>query len=439
MLPKNNLRKLPVGRIYEVFSAPIPENDAERLAELRSYGVLDTPTEQGYDDITFLASYICETPYATITLVDQDRQFFKSEVGFGARETSRADSFCACAMLESEPMVVSDSRLDERFAQNPFVVGAPGIRFYAGAPLVTPNGHVLGTVCVFDDKPRELRPDQLQALRSLARQVMARMELGRQIQRQQVAADALRVSEKLSAVGRMASAMAHEINNPLQSLTNLLFMVQVTDGKAERQEYLRLANEELARVSHLVTHTLRFHRQSSGATPVRLGELVEAVLVLFRTRLLHAGAHVEVRDRQETTVVCFVDDVRQVLAGLIANALDTLAVYGKGTLLVRIRDGSAPGTGLPGVFLTVADSGSGITGETLLRLFQPFNTTKGIRGTGLGLWVAKGVLEKHGGAIRVKTRADGFRTGTVMRLFFPLLPASLAGDAGIQDLVPAKR
>ncbi len=421
-------------KIDGVFSAPIPENDAERLVELHSYGVLDTPTEQGYDDITFLASYICEAPYATITLVDEDRQFFKSEVGFGTRETNRADSFCACAMLEPEAMVVPDALLDERFAGNPFVLGRPCIRFYAGAPLVTPSGHVLGTVCVFDDKPRELRPEQLQALQSLARQVMAHMELGRQIQRQQLAAESLRVSEKLAAVGRMASAMAHEINNPLQSLTNLLYMVQVTDTKTERLQYLRLANEELSRVSHLVTQTLRFHRQSRGATQVRLGEVVEAVLALFRTRLLHAGARIEVRDRQEGTLICFVDDVRQVIAGLVANSLDTLAACGHGVLLVRVREGSNPANGQRGVFLTVADTGSGIVPEALSRLFQPFNTTKGIRGPGLGLWVAKGVMEQHGGTIRVRTRSEGPCTGTVMRLFFPQVPMCLTRTAAAEYL-----
>ncbi|MGI4852906.1 MAG: ATP-binding protein [Janthinobacterium lividum] len=412
-------------------SAPIPPNDAERLAELRSYAVLDTPVEQGYDDITLLASYICETPYALVTLVDQDRQFFKSEVGFGARETNRADSFCGHAILAHEPTIVPDSWKDERFAKNPFVTGGADIRFYAGAPLITPNGHVLGTVCVFDDKPRELRPEQLRALQALARQVMARMELGRKMHQEQVAADSLRVAEKLSAVGRMASAMAHEINNPLQSLTNLLFMVQAAEDAAERLEFLRLANEELTRVSHLVTQTLRFHRQSSGATPVRLGELVEAVLLLFRTRLQHAGAQVEIRDRQTLTLVCFVDDVRQVLASLLANSLDTLATRGKGRLLLRVRDGCDHATGRPGVLLTVADTGLGIPADTLLRLFQPFNSTKGIRGTGLGLWVARGILQKHGGSIRVRTRYTGVHTGTVFRLFFPLVPPASTSASSV--------
>ncbi|MGI4759034.1 MAG: GAF domain-containing protein [Janthinobacterium lividum] len=406
-------------------SAPIPANDEERLTELRSYGLLDTPAEQGYDDITLLASYICETPYALVTLVDRDRQFFKSERGLGSRETNRADSFCGHAILEPETMVVPDSHTDPRFAENPLVTGSPGIRFYAGAPLITPGGYMLGTVCVFDNKPRDLRPDQVEALQALARQVMARMELGRKMRQEQAAADSLRLAEKLAAVGRMASAMAHEINNPLQSLTNLLFMVQTTDDRAERAEYLRLANEELGRVSHLVTLTLRFHSQSSGPRPVRLGETAESVLLLFRTRLEHANVKVDLRDRQKRLLVCFAEDVRQVLASLLANSLDALAACGKGKLLLRMRDGQDPTSGQRGVYLTVADTGTGIPPETFARLFQPFNTTKGIRGTGLGLWVAKGVLVKHGGKIRARTRFGGAGTGTVMRLFFAELSPAI--------------
>ena len=139
-----------------MFSAPIPENDAERLATLYRYSILDSEPEQGYDDVTALASYICGTPFSTITLVDRDRQWFKSEVGFGTNETGRADGFCACALLQPEMMVIGDTLLEPRFCENPFVLGGPEIRFYAGAPLVAPNGHILGTVCVFDTKPRSL-------------------------------------------------------------------------------------------------------------------------------------------------------------------------------------------------------------------------------------------------------------------------------------------
>ena len=205
--------------------AAIPPNETERLADLHSYALLDTLDERGYDDITFLASYICETPVSLVTLVDRDRQWFKSAVGADIRETTRADSFCSHLVAEPAVLIVQDTLLDDRFHDNPLVTGEFGIRFYAGAPLVTPDGHVIGSVCVIDQKPRLLRSEQVEALEALARSVMARMELRRQMREREIAANAMRTAEKLAAVGRMASSIAHEINNPLQSVTNLLFMI----------------------------------------------------------------------------------------------------------------------------------------------------------------------------------------------------------------------
>ena len=411
--------------------AAIPSNEAERVADLRSYELLDTLDERGYDDITFLAQYICETPVSLVTLVDHDRQWFKSAVGTGGlRETTRADSFCSHLIGGPSVLVVQDTLKDARFSDNPLVTGDMAIRFYAGAPLVTPDGHVIGTVCVIDQKPRVLRPEQVKALEALARQVMARMELRRQIRENNLAADAMRTAEKLAAVGRMASSLAHEINNPLQSVTNLLYMVEVTESRAERQAFLRQAEDELARVSHLVTQTLHFHRQSKRAAPVRLAELAESVLLLFRTRLSHASAEVMVQDTQTAPLLCLADDVRQVITHLVSNALDAL-VTRSGKLYVRIRDGAGP-RGDRGVFLTVADTGQGIAPETMARLFQPFNTTKGIRGTGLGLWVSRGILQKHGARVRLRSRVDA---GTVVRIFFPLQPTSTVADAAAEEFV----
>jgi PAS domain S-box-containing protein len=179
------------------FSSPIPHNDAERLATLYSYGILDTPPEQGYEDVTALATYLCAAPYSTITFVDQDRQWFKSEAGFGTNETGRADGFCACAILQPETFIVEDTLLDPRFAQNPFVLGGPRIRFYAGAPIVATNGHVLGTVCVFDNRPRQLSAAQIAALEALARQVMALLEQRNTIARLEAAVSAAEEAERL--------------------------------------------------------------------------------------------------------------------------------------------------------------------------------------------------------------------------------------------------
>ena len=154
------------------------KKEAERLRDLERYAILDTMSEAAYEDIVLLAAQICEVPIAMISFIDRDRQWIKASFGIALSQTSRAYGFCPHSILNpSEMLMVPDTLQDERFADNPFVQGAPYVRFYANAPLVTPGGHVLGTVCVFDLKPRQLSAIQQQALGALARQVMAQLEL----------------------------------------------------------------------------------------------------------------------------------------------------------------------------------------------------------------------------------------------------------------------
>jgi len=188
---------------------PRPANEKKRLRVLWQYDVLDTIPEEVFDDLTELAARICEAPIAMITLVDEDRQWFKSKVGVNVNETSRDISFCGHAIVQSELFIVPDATKDRRFAKNPLVVSDPKIRFYAGAPLITPDGYALGTLCVIDKVPRELREDQKNALRVLSRHVMTQLELRRR-------------SRELAHVHQQRDQMQEELDKARADLTAAL-------------------------------------------------------------------------------------------------------------------------------------------------------------------------------------------------------------------------
>jgi len=156
-------------------------SDTARVAVLEKYAILDTEPEQAFDDLTLLASYVCKTPIALISLVDEDRQWFKSKVGMAASETPRQVAFCSVAIQQPDVLVVPDTLKDERFRDNPLVLSEPRIRFYAGAPLINEEGYALGTLCVIDRTPREISEDQKEALQALSRLVLAQLEFRRNL------------------------------------------------------------------------------------------------------------------------------------------------------------------------------------------------------------------------------------------------------------------
>lgn len=170
--------------------------ESARLSDLRSYKILDTDPEKGFDDLALLASYICQSPMALISLVDAERQWFKSRVGVPVTETPREISFCTRAIEQPDLFIIADATKDERFKSNPFVVSDPKIRFYAGAPLRSPRGYALGTLCVLDCVPRQLSNEQQEALRALSRQVQAQLELRRNLSELKVALEERDRAEK---------------------------------------------------------------------------------------------------------------------------------------------------------------------------------------------------------------------------------------------------
>ncbi len=231
--------------------------------------------------------------------------------------------------------------------------------------------------------------------------------------------EVVRQTEKLAAVGRMASSISHEINNPLESVVNLLYLIEHAESASEDVvSYATLAAREMARVSHIVTQTLKFHRQSTHAVECKVSEIVDSVMSLFQARMLTRQISVVREYEENDTMLCFAGDMRQVFANLIGNALD--AIPNGGHVWVRTRRGRDAKTGRPGLRVLVADDGCGMNEETRRRLFEPFFTTKPSTGTGLGLWVSEEIIRNHQGTVRVRSSERPGRSGTVFAMFFPL-------------------
>ncbi len=228
--------------------------------------------------------------------------------------------------------------------------------------------------------------------------------------------EALRKAEKLAAVGQLASSIAHEINNPLEAITNLLYLVRHSQSMDDVQDYARIAQEELARVTEITVQTLRFHRQQSKPSQVDMAELLRTVMSLYTGRLLVRGISVEMKLVVAPSVLCLEGEIRQVVNNLVRNALDAMGTGGQ--LFIRLHPQIDSRSGKHGIRITVADTGEGISPQIQPRLFEPFQTTKELTGTGLGLWVSKGIVEKHGGYIRTRTRR-GAGHGTVFTVWLP--------------------
>jgi len=232
------------------------------------------------------------------------------------------------------------------------------------------------------------------------------------------AEEALRVSDKLATVGRMAASIAHEINNPLESVTNLLYLIGTHPAlSAEVRPLVDVAQNEMERVAHVARQTLTFYREHTAPAPVRLHELVEEVLRLYSAKLNASQVTVVTHYTARERVPVIAGEMRQVFSNLLLNAVDALA--GEGRIEVRVRDARRWPSGERGVALLLRDSGSGIPPQYRRAIFEPFFTTKGDRGTGLGLWVTRGIVEKHGGSIRVRSSTAPGRSGTCFRIFLP--------------------
>lgn len=229
---------------------------------------------------------------------------------------------------------------------------------------------------------------------------------------------AIRQSEKLAALGRLANSIAHEVNNPLEAITNLLFLSLTTDDLPSVKGYLGVADRELRRVAMIATQTLRFHKQSSGPSAVTCDELIASAMSLFQGRTLETSLRVEKRVRASRPVQCLEGDMKQVLSNFIRNAIEALSPHG-GRLLLRGRESTEWGSGQKRLVITIADNGPGIARPVMAQLFKPFVTTKGENRNGLGLWISRDIMSRQQGRIRIRSSQNPKYRGTVVTLSLP--------------------
>ena len=293
------------------------------------------------------------------------------------------------------------------------LTAAGGSSFVAKSPLYRDYGNI--TVL-----ERPLRSEYLlSAVESAVRARLRQYEIRDYIQRQAESQETLRRTEKLAVAGRLAATIAHEINNPLASITNLLYLISTAKDLDSVKKYTSIAQEELRRVSEIANQTLRFYRAPQAPEQVELPQVIDSALALFRSKLRTQGIEVLRDYAPGLALTVSVGELRQVLVNLIANAIDALPEGGH--IRLRAMPGPRPGRRQPGIRIVMADDGKGIPREAQPRLFEPFFTTKGTTGTGLGLWLARDILERAGGYIRCRNHHSPH--GAVFSMWLPLSPA----------------
>jgi len=378
-----------------------PENEFVRLKALKEYSILDTLPEEEYDDITRLASRICETSISTISLIDEKRQWFKSKIGLNATETSRNDSFCAHAIIEPDKIfTVKDSRLDSRFSDNPLVVGEPHVIFYTGVPLVSPEGLPLGTLCVIDDKPKELNDEQLIALQALSNQVVSLFELRKsKMLLEKFSKD---LETRNIELEKFAHVAAHDIKSPLNnisSLTEILISQYSENLDDEAKMLMSMLDTSSMALRNLVDGILE-HSKSDSI-------LVEARSVFEVKKLVEETIRLLDNKKEYQFLMPFQDQkvftnriaLQQILINLIANGIK---YNDKKEVVIEVGFVDSENF----YEFSVQDNGPGIKEENQQKIFGIFEILAnedrfGNKGNGIGLSTVKKLVEGLGGEINV--------------------------------------
>jgi signal transduction histidine kinase/CheY-like chemotaxis protein len=402
-------------------------DEVKRLKALYDYDVLDTEAEKIFDDLTQLAAQICNTPITLISLIDADRQWFKSKVGLDAKETSRDIAFCAHAIHQKEIFEVEDTLKDKRFFDNPLVTSALNIRFYAGTQLVSPDGHAIGTLCVIDDKPNKLTPDQRQALEVLGRCVISQMELRKKIKELELANQ--HKTEFLSN-------MSHELRTPLNAIIGfsrlMLDNVKHHTLPVKFSEYIGHIDYSGRRLLSVVNSVIDLNKIEAGMMQVEFESICLRTFIKDLEGMLAITAKekdvefsADVSDNLPTHLTIDQAKISQIITNLAHNAIK-FTNSGKWVKVELSLNNEQ-------FVITVTDQGAGISYIDQTKLFNKFQQvgqTKSSEGSGLGLSITQGLVDILGGSINVLSNLG---SGSIFTVQLPLL-----GDTEIlqEDLNP---
>jgi len=397
----------PVSRHRMTVAAALPADEAQRLAALRDYCILDTPPDERFDRLTALAADLFDVPIALVSLVDAERQWFKSRYGLDASETPRGQAFCAHTILGSEPFIVADAAEHSFFRANPLVCGSPDIRFYAGAPLIDDSGYRLGSLCVIDRRPRQFSPQDAARLRMLAAIVVDELSLHKAHARSEQIAEAHAAANAMK--DRFLRSMNHEFRTPLNAILGFSQILAMNASKRLGPEELKYvatmkdAGETLLRLSDGMMTMAQIESEAMpvAGEPVGVQMLVDEVFALHR-----ASARLNRIDfsRQpgEAPAVIRADHahLQRILGNFLSNAFKYTPTGGRVTLGWTTDGGE--------VTLHVEDTGCGIPASRQREAFQSFNRLghegSAIAGLGLGLTIASRLTQRMQGTIGFESR-----------------------------------
>lgn len=381
-----------------MIAAEIPEDEESRLQKLYELGILDTLEEQAYDDLTMLAAQICDTPIALVSLVDHDRQWFKSHYGLDARETPRESAFCAHAILEDEVFVIEDSSKDQRFHDNPLATGAPHVIFYAGAPLIMSDNNKLGTLCVIGNEPRSITTAQENALKALARQVVSQLELRLKLNELEVLDN---------AKDEFISMVSHELRTPLTAIYGSLSLLEkqrIGQLNEQQNQLIGVSYRNTERLLNLVNDILDVAKLESGTLNLDMEEL-DLIALLHKSVELNehyckecnTGLILQYPDNIGSIRVAG-DEQRlmQVMSNFISNAAKFTHKNDQIEVSLTVENNHA--------LVKVTDHGPGIPADKQGLLFVKFKQLadkidKKLPGSGLGLNISKILIEIQQGTI----------------------------------------